>query len=89
MTHLSNNLITNFNWANIAYFIAGIIESYLVLTILLLIFDLKASHKQKALCIALMLATGEISSLLLPLPFNIILNYGCIAIFITIIFKIF
>ncbi len=88
MTHLSNNLITNFNWANIAYFIAGIIESYLVLTILLLIFDLKASHKQKALCIALMLATGEISSLLLPLPFNIILNYGCIAIFITIIFKL-
>lgn len=88
MTHLLNNLVANFDWASVAYFVAGIIESYLVLTVLLSIFDLKSSNMQKAICIVLMLATGEISSLFLQQPFNIILNYGCIAIFITFIFKI-
>ena len=88
MTHLLNNIVANFDWASVAYFVAGIIESYLVLTVLLSIFDLKSSNMQKAICIVLMLATGEISSLFLQQPFNIILNYGCIAIFITFIFKI-
>lgn len=88
MTHLLNNLVTNFDWVNAVYFVATFVEAYLVLTVLLLIFDLKSSTKQKILCIFLMVAIGKISSTLLPLPFNIILNYCCIAIFITLIFKI-
>lgn len=88
MTHLLNNIVANFDWASVAYFVAGIIESYLVLTVLLSIFDLKSSNMQKAICIVLMLSTGKISSLFLQQPFNIILNYVCIAIFITFIFKI-
>lgn len=70
MTHLLNNIVANFDWASVAYFVAGIIESYLVLTVLLSIFDLKSSNMQKAICIVLMLATGEISSLFLQQPFN-------------------
>lgn len=44
MTHLLNNIVANFDWASVAYFVAGIIESYLVLTVLLSIFDLKSSN---------------------------------------------
>lgn len=77
-----NNILTN-----IMYLMASIIESYLFTTLLLLIFDVKSSKKQKALCMFLMIIIGRISSAILPSPFNIILNYGCIIIFITLIFK--
>lgn len=72
----------------IIYFIASVIESYLFTTLLLLVFDVKSSKKQKFLCMFLMIVIGKISSALLPSPFNIIVNYGCITIFITLIFKI-
>ena len=42
MTHLLNNIVANFDWASVAYFVATFVEAYLVLTVLLLIFDMDA-----------------------------------------------
>ena len=88
MTHLLNNLVTNFDWASVAYFVATFVEAYLILTVLLLIFDMDASSNQKFLCAFFMVIIGKITSTLLPQPFSLILNYCSLAILITLIFKI-
>lgn len=88
MTHLLNNIVANFDWASIAYFVATFVEAYLVLTVLLLIFDMDASSNQKFLCAFFMVIIGKITSTLLPQPFSLILNYCSLAILITLIFKI-
>lgn len=88
MTHLLNNLVANFDWASVAYFVATFVEAYLVLTVLLLIFDMDASSNQKFLCAFFMVIIGKITSTLLPQPFSLILNYCSLAILITLIFKI-
>lgn len=88
MTHLLNNIVANFDWASVAYFVATFVEAYLVLTVLLLIFDMDASSNQKFLCAFFMVIIGKITSTLLPQPFSLILNYCSLAILITLIFKI-
>lgn len=88
MTHLLNNLVANFDWASVAYFVATFVEAYLILTVLLLIFDMDASSNQKFLCAFFMVIIGKITSTLLPQPFSLILNYCSLAILITLIFKI-
>lgn len=88
MTHLLNNLVTNFDWASVAYFVATFVEAYLILTVLLLIFDMDASSNQKFLCAFFIVIIGKITSTLLPQPFSLILNYCSLAILITLIFKI-
>ena len=64
------------------------IVANLVLTVLLLIFDMDASSNQKFLCAFFMVIIGKITSTLLPQPFSLILNYCSLAILITLIFKI-
>lgn len=88
MTHLLNNLVANFDWASVAYFVATFVEAYLILTVLLLIFDMDSSSNQKFLCAFFMVIIGKITSTLLPQPFSLILNYCSLAILITLIFKI-
>ena len=44
MTHLLNNIVANFDWASVAYFVATFVEGYLFITLLLVIFDIKASN---------------------------------------------
>lgn len=88
MTHLLNNIVANFDWASVAYFVATFVEAYLVLTVLLLIFDMDASSNQKFLCAFFMVIIGKITSTLLPQSFSLILNYCSLAILITLIFKI-
>lgn len=88
MTHLLNNLVANFDWASVAYFVATFVEAYLILTVLLLIFDMDASSNQKFLCAFFMVIIVKITSTLLPQPFSLILNYCSLAILITLIFKI-
>lgn len=88
MTHLLNNIVANFDWASVAYFVATFVEAYLILTVLLLIFDMDASSNQKFLCAFFMVIIGKITSTLLPQPFSLILNYCSLAILITLIFKI-
>ena len=88
MTHLLNNIVANFDWASVAYFVATFVEAYLVLTVLLLIFDMDASSNQKFLCAFFMVIIGKITSTLLPQPFSLILNYCSLDILITLIFKI-
>ena len=88
MTHLLNNIVANFDWASVAYFVATFVEAYLIITVLLLIFDMDASSNQKFLCAFFMVIIGKITSTLLPQPFSLILNYCSLAILITLIFKI-
>ena len=88
MMQFVNNILTSFDIINLIYFIATIVENYLFLTMLLLVFDVKASAKQKLIYIFLVIPLGKITSKLLPSPFNVIVNYSCMTILITLILKI-
>ena len=68
MTHLLNNIVANFDWASVAYFVATFVEAYLVLTVLLLIFDMDASSNQKFLCAFFMFYIRSSSSFSTTLP---------------------
>lgn len=80
--------VNNFNLINLVYFVATIIENYLFLTMLLLIFDVKSNKKQKLIYIISILAISEVTSKYITSPFNVIINYTCIIILITLIFKL-
>lgn len=73
---------------DVVYFLATIIENYLFITMLLLIFDVKASNKQKISYVIFLLIISNISSLLIISPFNVIINFGCAIILIRLIFKL-
>lgn len=47
MTQFVNNFLINFNITNILYILASFIEIYLFLKLLLIIFDVKSTVKQK------------------------------------------
>ena len=49
MTHLLNNIVANFDWASVAYFVATFVEGYLFITLLLVIFDIKAISKRSCI----------------------------------------
>lgn len=83
-----SDFLDNFSWVNFTYFIATIIELYLVLTLLLLIFDISYSKKQKLLYLLTTLIISKLNSYLISSPFNVVLNYICMIILISLIFKI-
>ena len=87
MTHLLNNLVTNFDWASVAYFVATFVEGYLFITLLLVIFDIKASNKQKILHLLIIIPVSQLTLSFIPSPFNVIINYTCTILSITLIFK--
>ena len=70
------------------YFIAYIIESYLFITMFLMVFNVTSSNKQKILCVLLIISISELTSYILPTPFNVIINYVCMVILITLIFNL-
>lgn len=88
MTHLLNNIVANFDWASVAYLVATFIETYLFTTLLLLIFDVKSSTKQKFWHIFIIVTISKLSSAFVPTPFNVIINYTCTILSITLIFKL-
>lgn len=88
MMQLLNNIFTYSNFINLVYSLLSLVESYLFVTMLLLIFDVKNTHKQKILCVFLILIISKITPNLLSSPFNIILNYACTTLLITFIFKL-
>lgn len=88
MMQLLNNLIMSFNFTNFIYTIAYVIENYLFLTMLLLIFNVKASNKQKVIYMLLIIPINVISSNIIVSPFNVLVNYTCMIIMISLIFKL-
>ena len=88
MMQFVNNILMSFNITNFIYFIATIVENYLFLTMLLLVFDVKASNKQKLIYMLLIIPINIIDSKFVPSPFNVIINYTCMTIMITLIFKL-
>ena len=88
MMQFVNNLISNFTLTNFVYIIAYIIESYLFLTMLLLIFEVKATIRQKFLYMLLIIPIGDVTKDCVPSPFNVILNYTYTIIIIRLIFHI-
>lgn len=88
MIQLVNNILTNFTFSDLIYAVAYVVENYLFLLMLLLIFDVKASIKQKLLYMLLTIPIGNITTNLIPSPFNVILNYTYTIITIKLIFKI-
>ena len=87
MTHLLNNIVANFDWASVAYFVATFVEGYLFITLLLVIFDIKASNKQKILHLLIIIPVSQLTLSFIPSPFNVIINYTCTILSITLIFK--
>ena len=83
-----NQFLNNINIIDIIYFFATFIEHYLFMALFLLIFDVKASHKQQITYLTLILIISVITSSFIPSPFNIILNYICIIVMIASIFKL-
>lgn len=88
MTQFVNNFLINFNITNILYILASFIEIYLFLKLLLIIFDVKSTVKQKLIFIVVVVPMSKILSYFIPSPFNVILNYTFIAFLITAIFKL-
>ena len=80
--------VNNFNLINLVYFLTAIIEDYLIITMLLLVFDIKYSKKQKISYIILILLLSQLTSKLVPSPFNIVINYIFMIVAISLIFKV-
>lgn len=64
----------------------GIIENYLSVKIFSTIFNVNVSKKQIFLYVTLTLIISTLSSIFILAPFNVIINYTCIIIFIKLIF---
>lgn len=88
MMQFINNFITNFTLTNFIYIIAYIIENYLFLTMLLLIFNVKASNNQKIIYLFLIIPIGKLASNIAPSPFNVIINYTFTILILKLVFKI-
>lgn len=78
----------NAELVNILLIPLGIIENYLSMKIFLTIFNVNASKKQAWMYILLTLIVSIITSNFILAPFNVIVNYTCIIIFMMIIFKL-
>lgn len=91
MTQLLNNMWCALSTENpelikILQIPLGIIENYLSMKIFLTIFNINASKKQVSWYIILTLIVSMLSSNFILAPFNVIVNYTCIIIFIKLIF---
>ena len=88
MMHFVNDIMINFTVTDFIYAIAYVIENYLFLIMLLLVFDVKASNKQKLIYMVLIIPINVLSSNFMPSPFNVLVNYTCMIIMLTLIFKL-
>lgn len=92
MTQFLNNIWTFLNTENAEFLdylglIMIPIENYLFMSIFLLSLNIISNKKQKILYVISMTLLSLITSQLLPLPFNVIINYGCVILLIKFIFK--
>lgn len=88
MTQFANDIMMNFSIINFIYAIAYVIETYLFLTMILLIFNVKNCRKQRLIYMLLILPTGKLTSNLIPSPFNVIINYTCTILLVRLVFKL-
>ena len=92
MTQFLNNIWTFLNTENSEFLehlgiIMIPIENYLFMSIFLLSLNITSNKKQKILYVIGMTLLSLITSHFLPLPFNVIINYGCVILLIKFIFK--
>lgn len=92
MIQFLNNIWTFLNTENAEFLdylglIMISIENYLFMSIFLLSLNIISNKKQKILYVISMTLLSLITSQLLPLPFNVIINYGCVILLIKFIFK--
>lgn len=78
----------NSNLLNILLFPAGIVENYLFMSLFLIIFNEKASNKQKFAYVILISIISILSLNFLPTLLNVFVNYASIIICIKLIFKL-
>lgn len=91
MTQLLNNIwcalsTENAIFTNIIVLFLNIVECYLSMKIFLTIFNINASKKQAFKYIISVFIVSRLSDNFILAPFNVILNYACIVIFIKLIF---
>ena len=92
MNQFLNNLFVGLNSINpivlnIIYILFTIIENYLSMKIFLTLFNVTTTKKQITGYLILTLIISLVSNNFILAPFNVILNYSCIIIFIKLIFK--
>lgn len=68
--------------------IATFIESYLTLNLFLSIFNIESTRKQRILYVVIFGLEAAISSLIIPAPYNVIINYLILFVTIYFIFKL-
>lgn len=66
----------------------GVIESYLFMNLILIIFKAKITKCSKSICTLCIAISGICSLSFIPSPFNIILNYACVLFLIKIFFNL-
>ena len=88
MIQFVNNLVSNFTIINFIYAIAYIVENYLFLIMLLLVFNVKASTRQKLFYMLHIIPINIITSNFFESPFNVFINYTFMTIMISVIFKL-
>ena len=81
-------LLNNIDVINLVYFLATIIENYLFISMLLLVFDVKSTWKQKVLYLSIIIPINMLDSNFISSPFNVFINYACVLILIIKIFKL-
>ena len=77
MIQFLNNIFSNINIINFIYLLSTLLEIHLIITLLLLLFNIKSTQKQRITYIICTLIISESSSNILPSPFNVIINYIC------------
>lgn len=88
MMQFVNDIMINFTITDFIYAIAYVIENYLFLIMILLVFDVKASNKQKLIYMVFTIFIGKFTADSVPSPFNIITNYAFTIILIKFVFNI-
>ena len=78
----------NVELVNLLLLPACIIESFLHMNSILILFDVNVSKFKKSAYILCMSIVGAISLYVIPEPINVIVNYACILLLISIIFKL-
>ena len=77
----------NETFLNVILFFAGFVETYIVLSLFLIIININSTNKQKIIYLISISLLGTLCNNLIPAPFNWILNYGIVFILIKFLFK--
>lgn len=93
MTQFLNNLwvalsTENVELVNILMLPAGIIEAYLLMNLFLIIFNVNATRKQKALYVIFVFIESTLTLNIIPLPYNVFINYTLMLLLINKIFNL-